>query len=132
MTTTINASPSNGLVQSADGSGILKVQSNGKTTNALAWVRWNGSTAAITSAYNVSSVTKLADGLYTLNFTSALSDTNYLVTGATTWQTGYTTSTSVEENGNYSKTTSSSQVYVLTQVGSAYAPPTVGAVVFGN
>lgn len=132
MACTINASATNGIVQTADGSGLLKVQSGGVTTNALAWVRWNGSTAAITSAYNVSSVTRTATGTYTLSFTSALSDTNYLVTGATTWQTGYTTSTSVEENGNYAKTTSSSQVYVLTQAGSAYDAPTVGAVVFGN
>ena len=77
MTTTINASPSNGLVQTADGSGILKVQSNGVTTNALAWVNFNGNTAAIRSSYNVSSVTRNSAGDYTVNFASALSDANF-------------------------------------------------------
>ena len=82
MTTTINASPTNGLVQTADGSGVLKVQSNGVTTNALAWVNFNGTgTVAIRSSYNVSSITDNGTGDYTVNFTTALADANYAVTG---------------------------------------------------
>lgn len=78
MTTTINASPTNGLVQTADGSGVLKVQSNGVTTNALAWVNFNGTgTVAIRSSYNVSSITDNGTGDYTVNFAAALSDANY-------------------------------------------------------
>jgi hypothetical protein len=78
MTTTINASTSNGLVQSADGSGIIKLQSNGVTTNALAWVNFNGTgTVAIRSSYNVSSITDNGTGDYTVNFATALSDANY-------------------------------------------------------
>ncbi len=80
MTTTINASTSNGLVQSADGSGIIKLQSNGVTTNALAWVNFNGTgTVAIRSSYNVSSITDNGTGIYTVNFATALSDANYAV-----------------------------------------------------
>ena len=80
MTTTINASPTNGLVQTADGSGVLKVQSNGVTTNALAWVNFNGAgTVAIRSSYNVSSITDGGTGTYTVNFATALSDANYCV-----------------------------------------------------
>lgn len=80
MTTTINASPTNGLVQTADGSGVLKVQSNGVTTNALAWVNFNGTgTVAIRSSYNVSSITDNGTGNYTVNFATALSDANYAV-----------------------------------------------------
>lgn len=80
MTTTINASTSNGLVQSADGSGIIKLQSNGVTTNALAWVNFNGTgTVAIRSSYNVSSITDNGTGNYTVNFATALSDSNYVV-----------------------------------------------------
>jgi len=82
MTVTINASPTNGLVQTADGSGVLKVQSNGVTTNALAWVNWNGTgTVAIRSSYNVSSVTDNGTGDYTVNFATALSDANYSIVG---------------------------------------------------
>ena len=82
MTTTINASPTNGLVQTADGSGLLKCQSNGVTTNALAWVNFNGTgTVAIRSSYNISSITDNGTGDYTLNFTTAMSDVNYVISG---------------------------------------------------
>lgn len=90
MTTLINASPTNGLVQTADGSGVLKVQSNGVTTNALAWVNFNGTgTVAIRSSYNVSSITDNGAGTYTVNFTTAMSDANYAVLGTCNSNTGY-------------------------------------------
>ena len=82
MTTTINAVSGNNLQVSADGSGVVKVQSNGVTTNALAWVNFDGtaSTPITPNAnYNVSSVTKNGTGDYTLNFTSTLTDANYAV-----------------------------------------------------
>lgn len=82
MACIINASTSNGLVNSADGSGQLKVQSNGVTTNALAWVNFNGTgTVAIRSSYNVSSITDNGTGDYTVNFATALSDANYSING---------------------------------------------------
>lgn len=78
MASIINASPTNGIVQTADGSGVLKCQANGVTTNALAWVNFNGTgTVAIRSSYNVSSITDNGTGDYTVNFTTALSDANY-------------------------------------------------------
>lgn len=79
MTTTINASPANGIVQTADGSGVMKLQSNGVTTNALAWVNFDGTpaTPTIRASYNIGSVTKVNTGNYTVNFTTALSDANY-------------------------------------------------------
>jgi hypothetical protein len=80
MACEINASPSNGLVQSADGSGIIKLKANGVTTNALAWVNFNGTgTVAIRSSYNVSSITDNGTGDYTVNFATALSDADYAV-----------------------------------------------------
>ena len=81
MASTINASSTNGIVQTADGSGIIKVQSSGVTTNALAWVNFAGTTGAIRASYNVSSVTRASAGLYTVNFTTALTDANYAVAG---------------------------------------------------
>ena len=78
MACIINASTSNGLVNSADGSGVIKLQSAGNTTNALAWVNFNGTgTVAIRSSYNVSSITDVGTGNYRANFTTALSDANY-------------------------------------------------------
>ena len=49
-------------------------------TTAKAWVNFNGSTAAIRSSYNVSSITKNDTGDYTINFSTALTDANYSIT----------------------------------------------------
>jgi hypothetical protein len=47
-----------------------------------AWVNFNGSgTVAIRASGNVSSITDHSVGEYTVNFTSALIDTNYTVVG---------------------------------------------------
>lgn len=83
MTSLINAVAGTGIVTTSDGSGQIKVQANGVTTNALAWVNFNGTTSpgTIRSAYNVSSVTKNGTGDYTVNFTSAQSDINYSMVG---------------------------------------------------
>ena len=79
MTTTLNAVSGTGLVQTSDGSGIVKLQSNSVTTNALAWVNFNGvTTATIRASYNVSSVTRNGTGDYTVNFATALADANYV------------------------------------------------------
>ena len=46
--------------------------------SAKAWVNFNGTgTVAIRSAFNVSSITDNGTGLYTVNFTTAMPDTNY-------------------------------------------------------
>jgi hypothetical protein len=96
MSVTINASTSSGLVQTADTSGIIELQSNGTTvatvnstgltanTTTKAWVRFNGTAATVNASYNVSSVTRASAGLYTVNFTNAISDANYafLISGA--------------------------------------------------
>lgn len=99
MAVTINASTSTGLVQSADTSGVITLQNNG--TNAVtidsgnlqfnsgygsvataygcrAWVNFNGtSTPAIRASGNVSSITDISTGTYSVNFTTAMPDANY-------------------------------------------------------
>jgi hypothetical protein len=54
---------------------------NGTQTGTLcrAWVNFNGSTAAIRASFNVGSITKNGTGDYTVNFTTALADTNYTI-----------------------------------------------------
>ena len=51
------------------------------TINAVnAWVNFNGTgTVAIRASYNVSSITDNGTGDYTVNFTNAMTDTNYCV-----------------------------------------------------
>ena len=47
---------------------------------AKAWVNFNGTgTVAIRASYNVSSITDNGVGNYTVNFTTAMADTNYAV-----------------------------------------------------
>jgi hypothetical protein len=48
-----------------------------------AWVNFNGTgTVAIRASGNVSSITDNATGLYTVNFTTSMPDTNYAVVGS--------------------------------------------------
>ena len=48
--------------------------------DAKAWVNFNGTgTVAIRGSFNVSSITDDGTGLYTVNFTNALADANYVV-----------------------------------------------------
>jgi hypothetical protein len=49
---------------------------------AKAWVNFNGTgTVAIRASYNVSSITDNGTGDYTVNFTNAFADTNYVISG---------------------------------------------------
>jgi len=92
MASIINASvASNGIVSTADASGILLCQSNGVTTNARAWANFNGTAATLTNGYNISSVTRNSTGNYTLAFTTAMTNANYVITagnGRAPWVTG--------------------------------------------
>lgn len=50
---------------------------------AKAWVNFNGTgTVAIRAAFNVTSITDNGVGDYTVNFTNAMPDVNYSVTGS--------------------------------------------------
>jgi len=121
MTSVINASiSSNGIVSTADASGILLCQSNGVNTNALAWVNFNGNgSTTIRASYNISSVTYTSTGIYVVNFTNSFTDTNYATicsSGAN--RNGNTTTgwfgADISSSPSYtSKTTSSIQVCTL-------------------
>jgi hypothetical protein len=50
--------------------------------SAKAWVNFNGTgTVAIRASFNVTSITDNGTGSYTINFTTALPDANYVVSG---------------------------------------------------
>lgn len=56
---------------------------------AKAWVNFNGTgTVAIRAAGNVSSITDNGTGNYTVNFTTAMPDANYSVSGVTGYSDG--------------------------------------------
>lgn len=136
MACIINASTSNGLVNSADGSGQLKVQSNGVTTNALAWVNFNGTgTVAIRSSYNVSSITDNGTGLYSVNFTNALADANYSVCLSIGWAGSTVSSNSVamvRDNLVAPSTSSFDMSTTFASNGTAYDVTRIFVQVFGN
>jgi hypothetical protein len=55
---------------------------------AKAWVNFNGTgTVAIRASGNVSSITDNGTGNYTVNFTTAMTDANYCLTGSGQYQT---------------------------------------------
>lgn len=142
MTVTINAVTSTGLVQTSDGSGVIKVQSNGVTTNALAWVSFNGTNGSIFSGYNVSSVTRNSAGDYTINFTNTLSDANYALGGMSmAYSTGNVTGSSIisippsSAGGTTPVTKSASAVRIVTGNSSNGQPLDAGVasvIIFGN
>jgi hypothetical protein len=61
--------------------GVLATQ-NGMTGIAKAWVNFNGTGGTIRSSFNVSSITVNGTGDYTVNFTTAMPDANYVVAGS--------------------------------------------------
>ena len=74
-------------LNTTDFSSTLKTQINASGTAPIyacrAWVNFNGvGTIAIRSSGNVSSITDGGAGLYTVNFTTAMQDANYVMTQA--------------------------------------------------
>lgn len=67
-----------------DDTGVLATQ-NGMTGIAKAWVNFNGTgTPAIRSSFNVSSITDNGTGNYTVNYTTAMPNTNYAIIASST------------------------------------------------
>ena len=93
--------------------GVLATQ-NGMTGIAKAWVNFNGTgTVAIRDSFNVSSITDNGTGQYTINFTTAMPNTNYVFNGATAWTSGQPSGIVGSGTGDGSFTTSSLRIYVL-------------------
>jgi hypothetical protein len=95
--------------------GVLATQ-NGMTGIPKAWVKFVGSTGAISSSFNVSSVTRGSTGHYTINFTTALANANYAVGGMVFNQTSGNGTRSLASEGT--PTTSALQVFNMTFNGS--------------
>jgi hypothetical protein len=90
-----------------------------------AWVNFNGTgTVAIRASGNVSSITDNGTGDYTVNFTNALPDVNYIITG-TSALTGTTNNTVAENLQNVVKTTSAIRIAVVNTISSAFSDVSV-------
>ena len=107
---------------------------------AKAWVHFNpssGSSAVINASFNVSSVTYVGVGLYTLNFTTAFSDTYYAAAGMAKYNGGssstaarYVSIGSVAASNAGSQTTTSLEINVAYANGSLQDPYTCCVVCF--
>jgi hypothetical protein len=100
---------------------------------AKAWVNFTGST--INGSFNVSSITVNASGDYSINFTTAMANTNYAMAGAAQIDTSNTAAgllvvTLGRWTGNPS--TSSLRVSVVNSANTATAPSLATVVVLGS
>ena len=78
---------------------------------AKAWVTYNHQTPAILDSYNISSITDRGDAKGTLNFTTAMANTNYSVVGSAHDGGGENDNRSFMHSYNTTKTTSAFDFY---------------------
>jgi len=75
----------------ADGLDLISgsITSGGDSVNATAWIRLNGQgVVSINDSYNISSVTDLGTGSYSLNFETNMNNINYNAAGCGHGQSG--------------------------------------------
>jgi hypothetical protein len=104
-------------------------------TNTRAWVNFIGSTAAITSSYNVTSVTRNSGGNYQLNFTAAMADTTYIINGTTDYRLGTNSPGTIFSNSNGTngaKTTAAIAFVCYNSSWALYDGQQIYVTVFGN
>jgi hypothetical protein len=79
---------------------------------AKAWVNFNGTGAvAIRASYNVSSITDNGTGDYTVNFTTAMADANYVASFGAGSQAGGTGAYVTEQNDSVLRSTTQLKIY---------------------
>ena len=92
-----------------------------------AWVNFNGTgTVAIRASFNVTSITDGGVGLYTLNFTTVMTDANYCLAGIT----GFPSSVGAESVRIQSTLTSSAAPIATTTAATFFDSPTVTVAIF--
>jgi len=80
---TIDAAQLTGNVAAARITTALNATGDAPVYACRAWVNFNGTNGNIRASGNVSSVSRTGTGVYTVNFATAMPDTNYVVTGMT-------------------------------------------------
>jgi hypothetical protein len=88
------------------------VTATGLTNSVKAWVNFNGTgTVAIRASYNVSSITDNGVGDYTVNFTTAMTDANYAMSGFA-GDSLFSVGVTLSSWGTYTQTTSAFRLKV--------------------
>jgi hypothetical protein len=90
----------------------IKNTSNVEVFTAKAWVNFNGSgTVAIRASGNVSSITDNGTGDYTVNFTTAMADTNYIISANSTFDGGgWTGQANAQPKADVTRSTSATRI----------------------
>lgn len=88
--------------------------------SARAWVIFAGASGTVAGSGNVTSVSRAAAGNYTINFTTAMPNTNYCITGVSSGSsTGSTSISGAGSSGDFSRSTGSVQVFSVDASGNA-------------
>jgi hypothetical protein len=125
MAVTIDGSA--GVTTNAGGSVNPSTTIDGINYSCRAWVNFNGTgTVAIRASGNVTSITDGGVGTYTVNFTAAMTDANYCISGIT----AFTSSAGAESVRIQSTLTSSSAPISTTTAGVFFDSPTVSVAIF--
>lgn len=91
--------------------GNLEVRNNVTSNNtAKAWANFNGSNLGITGSFNVSSITRISTGVFAVNLTTPLADTNHATIGSGSGAVGY-------NDVNFQTSTASANQVGITAVG---------------
>ena len=97
--------------------GGLGIQTNVQNDlNAYAYIDATSGTPIIQKAMNVSSITDGGEGIFTVNFTSALASTNYSAAGMSEKTTGGPQPDIVYEKGDVARTTTAMAIRVSSAV----------------
>ena len=104
---------------------------------AKAWVNFNGTgTVAIRDDFNVSSITDHASGDYTANFTTAMANANYCLSGTAADLTPNTSSRWITrgnvQQSNFAQTTSGARFQVAYSVNNHQDGEQVQVVIHGD
>ena len=152
MSVILNASTTTGFVTTADTSGTIVLQNNGTTrltvsssgitiptlnsdTGVLAtqngmtgiakaWVTFAGA-ATISASFNVSSVTNISTGVYSVSFTTAMADANYAVNVS---GRGTPAVNAVQPSIDHDRTNTTGICYVIFLNSGTYKNPSFGYV----
>jgi len=108
-------------------SGTTKKSTVGDINLCKAWVKFRGTDGFIFGSFNVSSVTRAGTGIYTINFTTPMPDTNYAVIVTPNQQGGVTLATM---GSGASGSASAADTYTSNYLGVSFDPSVVNVAVF--
>jgi hypothetical protein len=112
-----------GVTTNAGGSVNPSTNIDGINYSCRAWVNFNGTgTVAIRASGNVTSITDNTTGDYTVNFTTAMTDANYVTSGASSTNSG---ANPVIVRGPTTPTTTTARIETIQGNGTAQDPAQV-------